>query len=217
MDGKDKSVEDFIPEYDPTARKKEFGRHLRPTEIACSLSHLRTLKIAYESGHDRVVVMEDDIVFSQYFMQTMNILSTLDESFECVRLYCGNKHKMNPVYIKGDITISRLFRATIGAQAYYINRTGMEKALVNSTPIQWPWDKYIFGYWRTQMRVFATEPNVVLCEDPTKVPSTINYNEKDSYNTLMDHWARMSHQTIDECNAICYRLKHFKDFYGNHV
>ncbi len=214
VDGKDKSVCDFIPEYNPTTRKQKFGRHLRPTEIGCSLSHLKILQIAHDAGHDRILVMEDDIVFLKHFMPTLQIVSNLDDSYECIRLYCGTPHKMKPVYTQGDITISRQFRATLGSQAYYINRTGITKALQHGLPIQYPWDKYIFGYWRTDIRVFATKPNVVFGEDIATVPTTIDYDKKDSYDSLYNHWVRIRHQAVDEWLSFLYRIRHFKDFYG---
>lgn len=51
-----------------------FGEQFKPGEIACTMSHIKALKIANEKKWDYLIVLEDDIVLAEDFKKRINFL-----------------------------------------------------------------------------------------------------------------------------------------------
>ena len=51
-----------------------FGETFKPGEIACTMSHINTLKIAKEKNWDYLIVLEDDVVLAEDFEKRIKFL-----------------------------------------------------------------------------------------------------------------------------------------------
>ena len=61
-------------------------------EIGCFLSHYRLLVHAYNAGHTRVVILEDDAVLDKQLPDTLRAIAQLDASFGLVHLDATAPH-----------------------------------------------------------------------------------------------------------------------------
>lgn len=78
-----------MPEY----RDPYHGRNMTLGEIGCFLSHFELWKMQIEAGHDRVLVLEDDVQFEPFFRRRVDQLlqeldSLGDDAWDLV--YFGN-------------------------------------------------------------------------------------------------------------------------------
>ena len=91
-------------------------------ELACTLSHIKAIKMAFEKSYDKVLILEDDIIF--YLMplwedKIKNIIKTCPKDWEII--------KLSALFINGKkiFTKDNINKRTMGASAYVVNRKGM--------------------------------------------------------------------------------------------
>lgn len=105
------------------------GYDMSPSEIGCSLSHLRAIYTAYKNGDKSALIMEDDIYNSFQYLweqQLSDLLCNVPSCVECVQLHC-----INPSVISNMLNIKKKFinwqDDSWGMGCYYITRKGMRK------------------------------------------------------------------------------------------
>ena len=97
-------------------------------EIACTLSHLYTIRQAYYDNHDMVLIVEDDVSFDllpKWNNSITNIINSFPVNWYCVSLFnqaCYIDENL-PEYINIKDKICS------GSVAYIINRKGMKYIL----------------------------------------------------------------------------------------
>lgn len=101
---------------------------LSASELGCTLSHLKAIKYAYDSGRNAVVIMEDDVCLALMPLWTKSIpeiVQTLPTDWRILQLY---HHCDYP-----DVPEIRSFneKNCYGTVAYLINRNGMKAILDN--------------------------------------------------------------------------------------
>ena len=68
--------------------------NLTPSEVACTLSHLKAIYIAYEKGYEKALILEDDVLFYLLPFWTEDIDAILQKApkdWEVIRLFAGGK------------------------------------------------------------------------------------------------------------------------------
>lgn len=74
--------------YDAKARLKHFERHLTPNEQACMHSHRKALEQFLASDAEYGVIMEDDVILGDKFMDALTYLTERLGGWEFCKLYC---------------------------------------------------------------------------------------------------------------------------------
>jgi len=54
-----------------------FGEIFKPGEIACTMSHIKAIKIAKENNLNNFIVLEDDVILAKDFLKRINILKKI--------------------------------------------------------------------------------------------------------------------------------------------
>lgn len=122
--------EDILP-HEMATRIASWARPLRPTEVACLLSH-RSIWKEVAAATSPVLVMEDDAILSE---RTPLILPTLSEirGIELINLETFREKKflgrMPSQIIKGYGSVFPLYRDRGGAACYLVWPGGAEKLL----------------------------------------------------------------------------------------
>jgi glycosyl transferase family 25 len=128
---------------------------LMPAEIACTMSHLKTLRLFMETGEDRCLVIEDDILpMSEHWLAVFgNAASHLDEDWDL--FYLGANHVTPPNRI-----IESLGKPTraYSTCAYGVSRQGAEYILKHVSPDRSQVDVQYATINRG--KYFCTVPNV---------------------------------------------------------
>ena len=125
IDGKNIDLEDYKSKYNVNEKMSKF-------EVACALSHLKTIQLCYDQNLDFALILEDDVNFDYFKYKKKPIIELLDNlknlNGDCLQLgYIMDKYSFasvsrckKKVLIKAD---------SAGAQAYLITKEGMEKVL----------------------------------------------------------------------------------------
>ena len=99
--------------------------------VACSCSHIKAIKTAYENNLKAVFIFEDDIYsnLKNKWKETLNeILYYAPADTECIQFVC-----INDTIVKNMITLQQRFipwhREHWSTGCYYINRKGMQVIL----------------------------------------------------------------------------------------
>jgi glycosyl transferase family 25 len=138
------------------------GKTLTSSELGCYLSHFRAISSAYEQGYSHVCLIEDDVVIEPNFASVLNAVLAKD-GLDMVRFMAL---RLRPRKLLGDIAdtgnvLVRPKRGGVGAQAYVLNRDGMEKFLNYAQTIYEPVDKLFDHFWLYGLKVYCVEPHTV--------------------------------------------------------
>ena len=112
---------------------------LTPYEVACTLSHFRAIERARDDGHDLALVLEDDMApdLIPYWEETLHqVIAKLPEDWTVINLNPSCELKKLSSYSK---------RHCWSAEAYLINRKGMEHILKFKTGGVWTFPKPEYG------------------------------------------------------------------------
>ncbi len=127
--GKD-LVADQVPGYDRKRRLLEYSVDLLPNELACILSHLKGIKTFLESDYEYCVLNEDDVLFADDFLESIEEILTRTSGWECVKLWTAGRHyevMPKPDDMKIKLTFPKKFPWEATSILY--TRVGAEKIL----------------------------------------------------------------------------------------
>ena len=117
--------------------ENHYERHLTPdnhtgnykmTELACTLSHLYTIKQSYDNGDEIALILEDDVdigLAALWDNSLKELIKSVPTGWECINLFSFDivRKKYNDIFV--PLELGKHWRAG----AYVINRKGMEKVL----------------------------------------------------------------------------------------
>jgi GR25 family glycosyltransferase involved in LPS biosynthesis len=195
------------------------------SEIGCTLSHLLSIKTAYDNGEEVACIMEDDVYMNLLnvqgeslddFVKTIN--NNLD--WEILQLYYHNSNNLNKNFIKiKDYTLHlhNKGKYTYSTAFYIINRKGMEKILSNmgnnpfyllkKMSMEGVADYIIYD----QAKTYTLNPSIIIPNN-TEIDSTIhtdhtNDHLKSSFNTLKKYENKIQEKVLSNLkflNIIIY-------------
>lgn len=162
-----------MPELEPGEEIARFRSRLRrlcdltSAEVGCYLSHLRLIKQSLTAGDQAVCILEDDVRLEPDFARIMSEVEQLPEHVEMVRLMGLKirKRKIIQALGGGSHNLVRPERGWLGAQAYFLNQSGMKKIIRYGSSIREPIDKFYDHFWEHGLRVFGVEPHLVFEEN----------------------------------------------------
>lgn len=102
-------------------------------EVACYLSHIKTLKNLFRKNLDYVLILEDDVIFDYFDYKKDTLLFLLDElkkqQEECIQLSNIIQRKYFNNFVNSKKLLIKSYVSS--AVAYLITKEGMKKILDN--------------------------------------------------------------------------------------
>lgn len=169
------------------------------TEVACALSHLKAIAMAYDSGDDIALIMEDDMTLSNSIIQNWRTyIANAPTDWTMLQLFTSNNFlRQQASHLDADDYWVAWTPLHYGACAYMLNREGMRRILDNtriqsSSPTatiadrstKWRFDKYglvvadeVLYYYAKQV-YSSTYPLVDLDLNFTSTISNNEYRKK---------------------------------------
>jgi glycosyl transferase, family 25 len=87
VDGACLAQHEAASSYDEAQARSLYGRPLSPGELGCALSHVNVYRDALEKGHERILVIEDDVVLNHTNLtQVPGIFAELPEKWDLLYL-----------------------------------------------------------------------------------------------------------------------------------
>jgi glycosyl transferase family 25 len=145
-------------------KPSRFNRKLTKYEIACSLSHIRTLEIFLESDYDYAVVFEDDAIIVEDIKKISEEYALKNNFFDILKLDAKKYGSFNV----GEVLNCKLMlghKYSHGAFCLMYSRKGAQKALRLNKVICMPYDTNFLNAWRQDLKFAILKPSAVKHED----------------------------------------------------
>lgn len=214
IDGRLACEENYI-EFDVHKFQKYNGRHPKPGEYGCYLSHVKALRNFQDSSHSTAIILEDDIEIAEEQIEFCKYFDRLDTKKPLmVRLETNRKPAFESLLTTpAGFKIGQCwFGPTGGAAAYWINRPGVEKLLKSMTPGFLPVDVWLEQTWNHGVPTFLTKPSVF--PHPTPPYSEIGQTSGKKYNKYdpMKRLPTLNYRTIQLVYRLiqCMKTRSFK-------
>lgn len=204
VDGTKLSREDRR-QYSAKASRRTIGRPLAKGEIGCALSHLHLYREMLNSGDERILVLEDDIVLDSEFVPFLSALASHDFEWDCIN-FSNQQATVTPCEWGGIYQHYRIgtFGAGMnGTFAYLMSRSGARQLIEHGYPVRRPADDLIgHGSKDGVLAVYGVSSSLVR---PSGAPSTI-FADKSEYLAVKygSSWrSRVSRTWLGACWRRC--------------
>jgi GR25 family glycosyltransferase involved in LPS biosynthesis len=163
---------------------------LTRSEVACFESHLMLWKKIVSENYSVAVVMEDDLLFAENFLQIIQKLASSSESFDVVKLdYSPGKNRLGEEVVLGGEAVLRVVFPLASAAAYIISRRGAEELISMASKYCEHLDDFVWkprpGY-RTFQLAQPIAAQLMFCEesDTSGYASAIAQSERTSDSSV---------------------------------
>jgi len=182
-------------------------------EIGCYLSHLRTIREAYEAGIPRICILEDDVLIEPGFKATLEAVEPLPDHVEFVRLMGLKIHRRKIVApLAQGHHLTRPLKGVCGTQGYVINRSGMKKVIAAGSNLSEPIDKFYDHFWDIDLFSFTIEPHLIW-ERP-RIASSIKKESRSNASKKLPQKIKTHRiKLLRGLKRRCYMLLRYKQFF----
>ncbi len=197
---------ELLPTVDVPSFERHVGRDVLPGEIGCYHSHLLAWKRFLASEAHVLLVLEDDMVFADDFMQALCTALQAAEHWDMLKL--AKIRAKQPVCqgLLGPYRLNAYLGAATGFGAYLIQRETAKKLLPRLLPIRAPIDRELEQVHRHDIRHYGLEP--FAAEPRDEGQSTItgqHFNAVRRY-PLSRRWTKYAEQTSNLLGRFFYLL-----------
>lgn len=129
-------------------------RYWNSGAFGCLLSHREAIRDAYVAGHERFLILEDDVILADNFSTVLSQISLPDDWY---LLYLSANLSKPVTYKMGD----KLYRITdgLGTHAIIWHRRAIEPCMQFLAGPYAPWDLYL-SYFQTFFPCYITAPGL---------------------------------------------------------
>ncbi|HNQ04581.1 MAG TPA: glycosyltransferase family 25 protein [Thiobacillaceae bacterium] len=207
------------PGYDSFRRGIYFGRDLSKGELGCALAHRNACRHALESGHDAILILEDDALLADDLPAVIADLLALRDKWDLVRFLGRKKNyrasRLITPLAGSQAMLARPLGTPGGAYGYLLNPRAAKRLLELTQKIWLPVDTLHGMTWHTGLATLSVVPSPILPNDDT--PSCIDgqdaHRRWDKSVTLSGGWrlvyplTRASHKLRFALLGRCMRLR----------
>lgn len=154
--------QDILCHYKPELNQQQFFMPLKPAEIGCFMSHLKTLEtFLNQCDKPYAVILEDDVEFvgdiNQFYAQWLAAMQT--DKPVMLKLYARRSVSGKVIYHHQGQSIIHPRLVPLGTQACVINRAAAQQLLQVWYQFGMPVDVAYQHYWQHGVKVLVTVPN----------------------------------------------------------
>ena len=157
VDGKARWAE-LLPSVDVYTFERNVGRDVMPGEIGCYHSHLQAWRTLVDSECHTLLVLEDDVVFGDDFLQALREALTHRDRWDMLNFNkIRAKQPVRQAQI-GPYSLNAYMGPLTGMCAYLISRDTALQLLPSMLPITLPIDLELDLVHRHRIRRYGLEP-----------------------------------------------------------
>jgi glycosyl transferase family 25 len=148
----------LFQQVDVPAFQRHVGRDVLPGEIGCYFSHITVWQQFVDSGEDVLLVLEDDVVFHDDFVDALRTALRGRAHWDMLKL--AKIRAKQPVCqgLLGPYRLNAYLGAATGFGAYLVQRETAQRLLPALLPITAPIDRELELVHRHDIRHFGLEP-----------------------------------------------------------
>ena len=155
--GKD-HVEALSKRADAAAYSRNMGSDILPGKMGCYASHLAVWEAFLASDHDVALILEDDVVFHDDFLECLDLALASSDHWDTVRFNCIRAKLPISQGRIGPYTLNAYAGPFTGNAAYLIKRDVAQRILPNLWPQTRALDHELNRFFIHDFRQFGLEP-----------------------------------------------------------
>ncbi len=157
IDGK-ACAEQLARRADAEAYARNMGSPILPGKMGCYASHVTVWETFLASDKDVALILEDDVVFHDDFLQALDIALAHSDRWDTLRFNCIRAKLPVSQGKLGTYTLNAYIGPFTGNAAYLIHRSVAERLLPNLWPQTRAFDHELNRFFRHDFRQFGLEP-----------------------------------------------------------
>lgn len=196
--------EELKTTVDLQAFQRHAGSDVLPGEIGCYHSHLQAWQRLIASDRDVLLVLEDDMVFHDDFMDALRIALRGRAHWDMLKL--AKIRAKQPVCqgLLGPYRLNACIGAFTGFGAYLIQRETAQRLLPQLLPIRAPIDRELEQVHRHDIRHFSLEPFPAHPQDEGQSTITGERFSNVRRYPLSRRWTKYAEQTRNLIGRVVY-------------
>lgn len=155
--GKDHAAE-LAKRADAAAYARNMGSPILPGKMGCYASHIAVWEAFLASDHDVALILEDDVVFHDDFLASLDVALAGAAHWDTVRFNCIRAKLPVPQGKLGPYTLNAYVGPFTGNAAYLLKRDVATRLLPNLWPQTRAFDHELNRFFRHDFRQFGLEP-----------------------------------------------------------
>ena len=189
------------------AFERHVGRDVLAGEIGCYHSHLQAWHRFLSSDANTLLVLEDDMVFSDNFMSALNIGLQGKDHWDMLKL--AKIRAKQPVCQGrlGPYRLNAYLGAATGFGAYLIQRQTAHRLVSTLLPIRAPIDRELEQVHRHDIRHFGLEPFAASPQDEGISTITGDHFSAVKRYPLKRRWTKYAEQTANLIGRVIYLMR----------
>ncbi|GGA70438.1 hypothetical protein GCM10011385_25350 [Nitratireductor aestuarii] len=198
VDGKAMSPQALNASYRPNLLQPTYPFELRPTEVACFLSHRKAWAEIVDRKLDAGLVIEDDVsLVPEVFEEALKLAKTLcDGSPQYIQFGLREPQgRMTGVAADGNVRILRPEIVMLGAQAQLISYEAAKRLLAHSEMFDRPIDVLVQMFWLTGVDPCGVAPVSIVARH-NQLGGTTIHARKSLSEKIWREWSRFRHRSI---------------------
>ncbi|EBA12466.1 glycosyltransferase family 25 protein [Roseobacter sp. CCS2] len=157
IDGK-QQVDTLSKRADAAAYARNMGSPILPGKMGCYASHIAVWEAFLASDSDVALILEDDVVFHDDFLQSLDLALEASDHWDTVRFNCIRaKLPVRQGYV-GDYSLNAYVGPFTGNAAYLIKRDVAQRVLPNLWPQTRAFDHELNRFFLHDFRQCGLEP-----------------------------------------------------------
>lgn len=145
--------------------ERNVGRDIMPGEIGCYHSHLQAWQRLLASDCQTLLVLEDDVVFGDDFMQALHIALEHRTNWDMLNLNKIRAKQPIRQNLLGPYSLNAYIGPLTGMGAYLIHRNIAKRLLNQMFPIVLPIDLELDRVYKFDLRRYGLEPFPSVVQD----------------------------------------------------
>lgn len=203
VDGRER-WDDLRNSVDVKAFERHAGSDVLPGEIGCYHSHLQAWQRLIASDAQVLLVLEDDVVFHNDFVDALRIALRGRAHWDMLKL--AKIRAKQPVCqgLLGPYRLNACIGAFTGFGAYLIQRETAQRLLTQLLPIRAPIDRELEQVHRYDIRHFSLEPFAAHPQDEGQSTITGERFSNVRRYPLSRRWTKYAEQTRNLLGRLAY-------------
>lgn len=189
----------LIPHADEAAYQRNMGSNLLPGKLGVFASHTRVWKDFIASDHDVALILEDDVVFHDDFLSSLDLALAQADRWDTLRFNCIRAKLPVSQGRIGDYSLNAYIGPFTGNATYLIHKAVAKRILPNLWPQTRALDHELNRFFKHNFRQFGLEPFSSHVDDG----GTSSITGTDFVLVNKPHWTkRLPHYRLKAANYI---------------
>jgi len=196
--------EQLLPSVDLRAFERHVGGDVLPGEIGCYHSHLQAWRHLLTSDAQALLVLEDDMVFHDDFLDALRIALRGRAHWDLLKLAKIRAKQAVCQGLLGPYRLNACMGAFTGFGAYLVQRDTAQRLLPTLLPIKAPIDRELEQVHRHHIRHFALEPFPAHPQDEGQSTITGERFSAVKRYPLSRRWTKYAEQAANLLGRVVY-------------